>query len=139
MLFNKLDNQFGDTLKGKTIDVWGLSFKPQTDDVRGAPSLVLIRSLLQAGCRVQAYDPVAMDQARRLLGKSIHFANDMYQAANDAHALVLVTEWKEFRMPAWDVMRKIMQTPLVLDGRNIYNPQEVSEKGFDYLGIGIRT
>jgi UDPglucose 6-dehydrogenase len=80
-----------------------------------------------------------MDQARGLLGKSILFASDMYQAANDAHALVLVTEWKEFRMPAWDVLRKIMHTPLVLDGRNIYNPQEVSEKGFDYLGIGIRT
>ncbi|MDD4481567.1 MAG: UDP-glucose/GDP-mannose dehydrogenase family protein [Bacteroidales bacterium] len=139
VLFNKLHNHFGGALKGKTIAVWGLSFKPQTDDMREAPSLVLIRSLLKAGCRVQAYDPVAMDQARGLLGKSIHFANDMYQAANDAHALVLVTEWKEFRMPAWDVLRKIMHTPLVLDGRNIYNPQEVSEKGFDYLGIGIRT
>jgi len=86
---------------------------------------------------VQAYDPVAIEQARHLLGNSIHFADDMYQAANEADALVLVTEWKEFRMPAWDVLHKIMHTPLVLDGRNIYNPQEVREKGFEYIGIGL--
>ncbi|MCK9346735.1 MAG: UDP-glucose/GDP-mannose dehydrogenase family protein [Bacteroidales bacterium] len=137
VLFSKLQKYFKGALKGRTVAVWGLSFKPQTDDIREAPSMVLIESLLQAGCRVQAYDPVAMEQARRRLGKSIHFANDMYQAANDAHALILVTEWKEFRMPAWDVLRKIMHTPLVLDGRNIYNPQEIKEKGFDYIGIGL--
>ncbi|MBP8998951.1 MAG: UDP-glucose/GDP-mannose dehydrogenase family protein [Bacteroidales bacterium] len=137
MLFHKLQKHFKGELKGKTIAVWGLSFKPQTDDIRQAPSLVLINSLLQAGCHVQAYDPVAMEQARHLLGNSIHFADDMYQAANEADALVLVTEWKEFRMPAWDVLHKIMHTPLVLDGRNIYNPQEVREKGFEYIGIGL--
>jgi len=137
VLFDKLHKHFGGALKGKTVAVWGLSFKPQTDDMREAPSRVLIESLLEAGCRVQAYDPVAMDQARGLLSKSIHFANDMYEAANDAHALVLVTEWKEFRMPAWDVLRKIMHTPLVVDGRNIYNPQEIKEKGFEYIGIGL--
>ena len=137
MLFHKLQKHFKGELKGKTIAVWGLSFKPQTDDIRQAPSLVLINSLLQAGCHVQAYDPVAIEQARHLLGNSIHFADDMYQAANEADALVLVTEWKEFRMPAWDVLHKIMHTPLVLDGRNIYNPQEVREKGFEYIGIGL--
>ena len=137
VLFNKLQKHYGNTLKGKTIAVWGLSFKPQTDDMREAPSLVLIENLLKAGCRVKAYDPVAMDHARGLLGKSIYFANDMYEAANDAHALVLVTEWKEFRMPAWDVLRKIMHTPLVVDGRNIYNPQEIREKDFEYIGIGL--
>ena len=137
MLFHKLQKHFKGELKGKTIAVWGLSFNPQTDDIRQAPSLVLINSLLQAGCHVQAYDPVAIEQARHLLGNSIHFADDMYQAANEADALVLVTEWKEFRMPAWDVLHKIMHTPLVLDGRNIYNPQEVREKGFEYIGIGL--
>jgi len=137
MLFHKLQKHFKGELEGKTIAVWGLSFKPQTDDIRQAPSLVLINSLLQAGCHVQAYDPVAIEQARHLLGNSIHFADDMYQAANEADALVLVTEWKEFRMPAWDVLHKIMHTPLVLDGRNIYNPQEVREKGFEYIGIGL--
>jgi len=137
LLFHKLQKHFKGELKGKTIAIWGLSFKPQTDDVRQAPSMVLIDNLLQAGCRVQAYDPVAMEQAQHLLGKSIHYAGDMYQAANQAHALVLVTEWKEFRMPDWDMLRKIMHTPLVLDGRNIYNPQEVREQGFEYIGIGL--
>ncbi|MDD4920273.1 MAG: UDP-glucose/GDP-mannose dehydrogenase family protein [Bacteroidales bacterium] len=139
VLFNKLYNHYSGKLKGKTIAVWGLSFKPQTDDVRQAPSLVLIDNLLLAGCRVRAYDPVAMDQAQQLLGKSIHFASDIYQAAHQAHALILVTEWKEFRMPDWDKLRKIMHTPLVLDGRNIYNPQEVTEKGFTYIGIGLSS
>lgn len=137
LLFHKLQKHFKGELKGKTIAIWGLSFKPQTDDVRQAPSMVLIDNLLQAGCRVQAYDPVAMEQAQHLLGKSIHYAGDMYQAANQAHALVLVTEWKEFRMPDWDMLRKLMRTPLVLDGRNIYNPLEVREQGFEYIGIGL--
>lgn len=139
VLFKKLHDYYGGTLKGRTVAVWGLSFKPQTDDIREAPSIVLIKSLLQAGCRVQVYDPAAINQARLLLGKSVHYADDMYQAANNAHALILVTEWKEFRMPSWEMLHKIMHTPLVVDGRNIYNPQEIREKGFEYIGIGVGT
>ena len=139
ILFQKLYNYYNGNLKGKTIAIWGLSFKPQTDDLRHAPSLVLIDSLLQAGCRIQAYDPIAMERAHTLLGDTIHYATDMYRAAQNADALILVTEWKEFRMPSWDKLLETMRTPLVIDGRNIYQPAELREKGFTYLGIGTNN
>ncbi|NLA15513.1 MAG: UDP-glucose/GDP-mannose dehydrogenase family protein [Bacteroidales bacterium] len=139
VLFQKLHNHYNGKLKGKTIALWGLSFKPQTDDMRQAPSLVLIEKLLQAGCHIRAYDPVAMDRARTLLGKTIHYASDMYGAALNADALILVTEWKEFRMPHWDRLMETMRTPLVIDGRNIYRPAELREKGFTYMGIGTNS
>ncbi len=136
ILYQKLYNHYNGQLEGKTIAVWGLSFKPQTDDIRQAPSIVLIYHLLQAGCRIKVYDPIAMDQARKTLGTTVTYATDMYDAAQGAHALILVTEWKEFRMPSWDQLLQAMHTPLVIDGRNIYQPQEVIEKGFTYIGIG---
>lgn len=136
ILFHKLHNYYNGQLEGKTIAVWGLSFKPQTDDIRQAPSIVLIYHLLQAGCHIKVYDPVAMGQASKTLGTTVTYAKDMYEAAEGAHALILVTEWKEFRMPSWEQLRQIMHTPLVLDGRNIYQPQEVKDKGFTYIGIG---
>jgi len=128
----------GVSLKGKRAAIWGLSFKPETDDMREATSLVLIESLLEAGCEVAVYDPVSMDEARHKLGDSVSYATDMYDAVVDADVLFLVTEWKEFRLPSWKVMRRTMRGNLVLDGRNIYDPAEVKSHGFTYEGIGIR-
>ena len=139
ILFKKLVGVFGsaENLKGKTISVWGLAFKPKTDDMREAPSLVLIDSLLAAGCTVKAYDPVAMDEARRrLAGKPITYCTDIYDAANDADALVVVTEWEEFRMPSWQVIKKAMAGNVVIDGRNIYQPEDLTSVGLDYYNIG---
>ena len=123
LLFHKLEKHFKGDLKGKRVAIWGLAFKPETDDMREAPSLVLIDKLLAAGCEVYAYDPV-------------HYAKDIYDAVVDADALMLVTEWKEFRMPSWSAIRKLMATPLVLDGRNIYDIKEMEENGFVYHCIG---
>ena len=136
VLFHKPSSFFEGQLEGKTIGIWGLSYKPQTDDMREAPSLVLIDKLLKAGCKVQAYDPVAMDECRRRLGDRITYAKDLYQAAANAHALVLVTEWKEFRMPGWEILKKVMKQPVVLDGRNIYLAEDMAANGFHYLCIG---
>lgn len=136
MLFRKLDAYFQGDLKGRKIALWGLAFKPETDDMREAPSLVLIEKLLQAGCKVKAYDPVAMKEAQRKVGDSIEYAKDIYDAVMDSDALMVVTEWKEFRMPSWGVIKKLMLTPLVLDGRNIYDPAELEEHGFVYHCIG---
>jgi len=117
--------------------MWGLSFKPETDDMREAPSVVLIRQLLDAGCVVKAFDPVAMTEAKRILGDKIVYANDIYDAVNEADALFLVTEWKEFRMPTWTIIQKVMNKALVFDGRNIYDPKEMEKQGFQYYGIGL--
>jgi len=136
ILFEKLQKHFNNDLEGKTIAIWGLAFKPETDDMREAPALVLIDELLKAGCKVRAYDPAAMNECRRRIGESIYYATDMYDAALDADALMLVTEWKEFRMPSWNVLKKSMKNPLVLDGRNIYDKAEMKEMGFEYEGIG---
>lgn len=136
VMFKKLQKHFGNDLKGKTIALWGLAFKPETDDMREAPALVLIDKLLEAGCRVRAYDPVAMDECRRRVGDRICYATDMYDAALDADALILVTEWKEFRLPSWAVIKKAMKQPLVLDGRNIYDKKDMDEQGFVYHCIG---
>lgn len=136
LLFRKLEKYFNGDLKGKRIAIWGLAFKPETDDMREAPSLVLIEKLLAAGCEVYAYDPVAVEESKRRIGESVHYAKDIYDAVVDADALMLVTEWKEFRMPSWSAIKKLMATPLVLDGRNIYDIKEMEENGFVYHCIG---
>ena len=136
ILFRKLDDYFKGDLKGKRIAMWGLAFKPETDDMREAPSLVLIDKLLASGCEVYVYDPVSMEETCRRLGDTIHYAKDIYDAVVDADALLLVTEWKEFRMPSWSAVKKLMATPLILDGRNIYDVKELEENGFVYHCIG---
>ena len=137
ILFEKLLKQFDGNLKGKTIALWGLAFKPETDDMREAPSLVLIDKLIKAGCSIRAYDPAAMEECKRRVGdNTIYFARDMYDAVLDADALLLVTEWKEFRLPSWAVIKKTMLQEIVLDGRNIYDRKEMEEQGFIYHYIG---
>jgi len=136
ILFRKFSEYFDGDIRGKLVAVWGLSFKPETDDMRDAPSLTLIRSLLDAGVEVHAYDPAAMDEAKKYLGDSIYYASDIYDAANNADALIVPTEWKEFRLPNWSILKKIMRGSLVVDGRNIYNSNELSSYGFEYRGIG---
>ena len=143
ILFSKLLKHFGNAIEGKTIAVWGLSFKPNTDDVREAPSLVLIKKLLKAGCKIRVFDPVAMPEAQKAFERlgfkvdgNICFANDIYDAVLDADALMLVTEWKEFRMPSWGVVRKSMKGKIILDGRNIYDADELTDYGFTYDCIG---
>ena len=132
IIFQKLSALFAGDLKGKTIAIWGLAFKPETDDMREAPALVLIESLLQAGCTIRTYDPAAADESRRRLGDRVFHAKDMYDAALDADALCLLTEWKEFRLPAWGVLKKTMNTPVIVDGRNIYDKKEMESYGFVY-------
>ncbi len=136
ILFDKLSRHFGGDLSGRTIALWGLAFKPETDDMREAPALTLIGLLLEHGCRVRVYDPAAMDECRRRLGDSVTYATDMYDAVLDADALMLLTEWKEFRLPSWPVIKRTMNVPLVLDGRNIYDKKEMEEQGFVYYCIG---
>ncbi len=136
ILFEKLQRRFNGDLHDKTVALWGLAFKPETDDMREAPSLILINKLLNAGCRVRAYDPAAMTECRRRIGDSVYYATDMYDAALEADALILVTEWKEFRLPSWAVIKKAMRTPVLLDGRNIYEKKEIEELGFTYCCIG---
>ena len=136
VLFDKLMKQFNGELKGKTIALWGLAFKPETDDMREAPGLVLIDKLLKAGCQVRAYDPAAMDECKRRIGDVIYYARDMYDAVLDADVLMLITEWKEFRLPSWAVIKKTMNQQIVLDGRNIYDKKEMEELGFIYSCIG---
>lgn len=137
ILFEKLLKHYGGQLQGKTIALWGLAFKPETDDMREAPALVLIDKLLQQGCKIRVYDPAAMDECRRRLGSdTIYYAKDMYDAVLDADAMLLVTEWKEFRLPSWPVLKKTMNQPVVLDGRNIYERKEMEEQGFVYYCIG---
>ena len=136
ILFEKLQRHFCSDLHNKTIALWGLAFKPETDDMREAPSLILINKLLNIGCKVRVYDPAAMKECRRRIGDSVYYATDMYDAALDADALMLVTEWKEFRLPSWAVIKKAMRTPVLLDGRNIYEKKEIEELGFTYYCIG---
>ena len=136
ILFRKLSAHFGGDLQGRKVAMWGLAFKPETDDMREAPSLVLIDRLLEAGCQVMAYDPVAMPEARRRIGDRIAYAKNIYETVEGADVLMVVTEWKEFRLPAWARIRSLMKTPLILDGRNIYNIAEIEEAGFTYHCIG---
>ena len=136
VLFRKLANYYQGDLKGKTIALWGLAFKPETDDMREAPALVLINRLLEAGCKVRAYDPAAMEEAKRRVGNTIYYACDMYDALLDADAMLMVTEWKQFRMPAWGVIKKTMKNAVIFDGRNIYDGEELAEQGIAYHCIG---
>jgi len=139
VMFNKVKAHFGDNLEGKTFALWGLSFKPNTDDMRDAPSIVLIESLLAAGAKVQAYDPVAMKEAKHMLGYKIFYAEDAISAAKDTDAIILVTEWNEFRLPDWKTIKENMKGHVLFDGRNIYTGADMAEKGFTYYCIGIKT
>jgi len=136
ILFDKLRRHFAGDLAGRTVAMWGLAFKPETDDMREAPALVLIDRLVEAGCAVRVYDPVAMTECRRRIGEKVIYCKDMYEAVIDADALMLVTEWKEFRMPSWQVLARVMRNRVVADGRNIYDREELEEHGFVYYKIG---
>ena len=136
ILFHKLWKHYQNDLAGKRVALWGLAFKPETDDIREAPSIVLIDLLLKAGCRVVAYDPVAMPETKRCVGDQIRYAKDIYDAVDGVDALLIVTEWKEFRLPSWTVIKQCMRYPLILDGRNIYNADEMKENGFIYYCVG---
>jgi len=138
ILFRKFSEFFDGNIAGKTVAVWGLSFKPETDDMRDAPSIDLIKSLLSAGVSVRVYDPVAMKEAAHRFGDAIYYAGDIYDAANDADAIIVPTEWKEFRLPNWQILKKIMRSHVVVDGRNIYNRADLESQGFGYKGIGQR-
>lgn len=137
IVYKKLNNTFNNNIKGKRIAIWGLSFKPETDDMREAPSLIVIDKLVKSGADVIVYDPVAMNECRRRIGDKVEYAKDMYDAVIDADALALLTEWKEFRLPSWSVIHKAMKGNIVVDGRNIYDPNELSEAGFQYHCIGL--
>jgi len=134
ILFEKFSTYFNREINGKKVAIWGLSFKPGTDDMREAPSLILIESLLKAGCVVVAYDPVAMNEAKRILGNRIEYATDMYDAVLGVDTIFHLTEWKEFRMPNWEIILQTMKTPLLIDGRNVYSKAEL--RGLEYLKIG---
>ena len=136
ILFEKFMRHFDGKVEGRTVALWGLAFKPETDDVREAPSMVIIERLLKAGCRVKVYDPVAMTSSREVLGDRVEYGCDKYDAAQGADALMIVTEWKEFRMPSYSVLRSIMREPTIFDGRNIYDSEEAAEQGFTYYKIG---
>ncbi|MCB2207584.1 MAG: UDP-glucose/GDP-mannose dehydrogenase family protein [Bacteroidetes bacterium] len=136
VLFNKAKTYFKNDLKGKTFAVWGLSFKPQTDDMREAPSLVIIENLLNAGAKVKAYDPVAMHESKRIIGNKIEYCGEQYETIKDADALFLVTEWPEFKLPDFKKVKELMKRHVIFDGRNVYDANEMSHLGFDYFGIG---
>lgn len=136
ILFDKFREYYNGDIKGKKVALWGLSFKPNTDDMREAPALVLVESLISAGCTVSGYDPVAMDEAKRRLGDRITYAKDIYEAAENADAIFHVTEWREFRMPDWSRLKLSMNHPLVIDGRNVFDKSRLAEYGFAYLNIG---
>lgn len=139
VIYNKIMNYFDGDIQGKTVAIWGLSFKPQTDDMREAPSLVIVNMLLEAGAKVKAYDPVAMKEARHHFGETISYVEDQYEALIDAECLAILTEWPEFRIPNFKVIKKLLHTPVIFDGRNIYDKKELSRNGFDYFCIGVQT
>ena len=136
VLYNKIFNHFDGFLEGKTIAIWGLSFKPETDDMREAPSVVLINKLLDKGVKVAAYDPIAMHEAQRILGDRIKYCKDMYETLIEADALAVVTEWSEFRLPNFKVMEKLMNEKVIFDGRNIFDVEQLIEYGYKYYSIG---
>ena len=135
-LLRRVDQLLGRRLSGRRIAVWGLAFKPRTDDMREAPSIPIIRGLLDRGAKVRAFDPEAMETARAVFGRRIGYAADAYDALRRADALVIVTEWNEFREPDFERMQKMMKTPIVIDGRNIYEPERMRELGFTYASVG---
>ena len=132
---DKLEKMLGG-LEGRTVALWGLSFKPETDDMREAPSLVIIDRLLRGGAQVKVYDPVAMDECRRRIGDKVTYCKDMYDAVTDADALAMITEWNEFRIPSWTALKRLMRRPAIVDGRNLYDKAEVLAEGFEYSAIG---
>lgn len=136
ILFKKIRQHYGNDLKGKLFGIWGLSFKPATDDMREASSLVLIEALLEAGAKVKAYDPEAMGECRRKLGNRIEYAKNMYDALTGADAMVVVTEWQEFKVPKFTFIERALREKIIFDGRNIYNPEQMKEFGYKYYGIG---
>ncbi|MCK4788550.1 MAG: UDP-glucose/GDP-mannose dehydrogenase family protein, partial [Desulfobacteraceae bacterium] len=138
VLVNKVINYFdgAENLKGRKIAVWGLSFKPKTDDMREAPAIVIINSLLSMGAEVAAFDPVAMEEARTIFGDKISYESHSYDALSAADALLVVTEWNEFRRPNFERMKSLMKAPVIFDGRNIYKPSEMKRLGFEYRSIG---
>jgi UDPglucose 6-dehydrogenase len=139
-MFSKILSHYNGNLKGKRLAMWGLSFKPNTDDMREAPALVMIDKLVEAGAEIKAYDPVAMDEALRRLGPDkVDFVDDQYEALIDADALIIMTEWNEFRVPKFTIVEKLMKTKVIFDGRNIYDPKEMAEFGYTYFGVGRVT
>lgn len=137
LLFTKLQKAFGNiSLNGHTVTLWGLAFKPETDDMRESTALVMIRLLSEAGCKIRVYDPIAMDECRRRVGDAVTYCRDMYDAVEGSEALLLLTEWKQFRLPDWQKVKDRMKRPLLIDGRNIFDAQEMKELGFDYHCIG---
>ena len=139
VLFNKIMNYYKGDIKGKTIALWGLSFKPQTDDMREAPSLYIVKNLLQAGALVKAYDPIAINEAKHHFGDTISYCEDQYETLIDADCLAILTEWPEFKFPNLKIVQKLLINPVIFDGRNIYDKDEMKENGFDYFCIGINT
>jgi len=136
VVYNKLAKHFNHELQGKTFALWGLSFKPNTDDMREAPSLVFIEKMLAEGAKIKAYDPVATEEAQRRIGDKITYTEDLYEALIDAEALVVITEWNEFRMPNFKIMERLLKNKVLIDGRNIYEPEELEELGWTYYSIG---
>lgn len=136
-LFTKFHKHFDGHAKGKTVAIWGLAFKPQTDDVREAPALVLIKELQKAGCHVKVYDPVAMPETRKRIGNTVEYCENIYKAAQSADCIMLVTEWTEFRSPDWRKLKSLLKQPIVFDGRNVYDYNEMQTNGFTYYGIGV--
>ena len=138
VLLEKIRSHFNGDISGKNFAVWGLSFKPHTDDIREAPAIEIIRELVSGGATVKAFDPVAMDNARRLFegNPGVSFAEDSYGALPGANALILVTEWPQFRKPDFDQIRTLLKEPVIFDGRNQYNPDLLKKQGFNYYGIG---
>ncbi|RTY74270.1 UDP-glucose dehydrogenase family protein [Flavobacterium sp. LS1R10] len=139
VLFNKVMNRFQGDIAGKTFAIWGLSFKPNTDDMREAPSLVIIEHIIKAGGKVNAYDPIAISEAQHILGNKIEYSNTEYEALENADALLIVTEWTDFRAPDFDKIKKALKNPIVFDGRNIYDSKELNALGFEYYGIGTKN
>jgi UDPglucose 6-dehydrogenase len=136
ILAEKVIKRFGKTLKGKIFALWGLSFKPNTDDMREAPSIVIINRLMKLGAKIKAYDPVAINEAKKVFGGKVVYGKRGYEILKGADALVIVTEWNEFREPDFDKIKRLLKTPVIFDGRNIYNPSKLKEMGFEYYGIG---
>ncbi|WP_396149662.1 UDP-glucose dehydrogenase family protein [Flavobacterium sp.] len=139
VLFHKILNYFDGDVMGKNIAIWGLSFKPQTDDMREAPSLEIIKKLIDAGAKVHAYDPVAITEAKHHFGDTIAYYNDQYETLIDADCLAILTEWPEFKIPNFNIIQKLLKTPVVFDGRNIYDAVEMKKNGFEYFCIGVKT
>ena len=139
VLVKKIKKHFSDNLKNRTIAIWGIAFKPQTDDLREAPALVIIESLLKEGAKVKIHDPAAMANARKVFGSGVHYYESSYDALKDADALAVVTEWNEFRKPDFALMKSLLKEPVIFDGRNIYDPKEVRDAGFTYYGIGRKS